>query len=258
MNDRINCSVTGAIRGEHGFAKQPLDVELPSVPHAAMCQHGFGCRIKTGASGNNFAAFASAPHGCLLSYSHAAANTSSRQTPAMSNSPPKVLDTLVYPDRPAEHHSFARVLRRSLERVAPDADGLDADENAFRVEAVEQVVEALPASPIRSALGTNSLSMNVAFESTALRPSFLMRRTSISCGRDRCKTASCRPSAVCTQTWLWCAPAIESCGPPDRSTSTSCAPSRDNHPLPFRVRLDAGGIEARIGSVTPKQAFSSP
>src|ERR1700734_1652177 len=61
-----------------------------------------------------------------------------------------MLDALVLADRPVEHDALFRVARRAAQRVLPDADRLDGDQDALRIEAVEDVGEplALLADPI--------------------------------------------------------------------------------------------------------------
>jgi hypothetical protein len=90
-----------------------------------------------------------------------------------------MLDTLILADRTIEHHALLGVGGRAAQRIAADADRLGADQDAFRVEAVEDVAEALPllADPIL--VGMKSPSMKIAFESTALRPILGIRWTSI-------------------------------------------------------------------------------
>src|SRR5215468_4285245 len=55
----------------------------------------------------------------------------------------RMRDRLVLADGAVEHHAFLGVGDGAIERGAADADGLDADHDALRVERVEQVVEAL-------------------------------------------------------------------------------------------------------------------
>src|SRR5678816_1612994 len=53
-------------------------------------------------------------------------------------------DGLVLPDRPVEDDALLGVLNGPVERGAPDAHGLDAYDDALRVQRLEEMVEPLP------------------------------------------------------------------------------------------------------------------
>ena len=54
MNDRISCSVTGAIRGRTDFAEQAFDLIFLRIAHAAMGHHTSGAGVEGGAGGEKF------------------------------------------------------------------------------------------------------------------------------------------------------------------------------------------------------------
>src|SRR3954465_8974203 len=55
----------------------------------------------------------------------------------------RMLDRLVLSDRPVEHHALLRILRCPLDRAAAEADELGGNQDALRVHAVQDVLEAL-------------------------------------------------------------------------------------------------------------------
>ena len=62
----------------------------------------------------------------------------------------RMLDGLVLPDRPAEHDALFCIGGRALECGAAEADRFGGDQNALRIHAVENVLEAaaLLADPV--------------------------------------------------------------------------------------------------------------
>ena len=55
-----------------------------------------------------------------------------------------MLDALVLADRPVEDDALPRIARGAAERVLTDADRLDRNQDAFRIETVKDVGKALP------------------------------------------------------------------------------------------------------------------
>ena len=92
----------------------------------------------------------------------------------------RVLDSLVLADGPAEHDALLGVARRASQCGAADANGFGGDQDALRVHAVQDVLEALaffadavlqraPAGHRRTA----------GWNSTALRPILSITRASM-------------------------------------------------------------------------------
>ena len=91
----------------------------------------------------------------------------------------RMLDRLVLADGAAEHLALLGVVDGAAEREAADADRLGGDQDALRVEAVQDVAKAGALLADQIVPGTLSASMNSMFESTALRPIFSISRTSM-------------------------------------------------------------------------------
>ena len=81
----------------------------------------------------------------------------------------RMLDRLVLADRPVEHDALVGVGRGLAQRRAAEADAL---RRAIRMRSgfmpCRMYSKPLPSSPMRSATGTGSASMNSSLESTAL------------------------------------------------------------------------------------------
>ena len=137
-------------------------------------------------------------------------------------------NALVLADRPVEDHALVR-RRRRLCRIAAraDAERLRGDEDAFGVEAVEQVAEALAllADPVGDRHGQVVVS----------RPHTTRQR----CGRpwgsggcrppaaaDRRAGASCRRCGACTPRAASCARAAAPSGSRAPSSSRPCGRAR--------------------------------
>ena len=89
-----------------------------------------------------------------------------------------MLDRLVLADRPAEDDAILGVLRCPLDGGAAEADRLGGNQNALRIHAVQDVVEALAFLADAVLDRHRRPSMNNLLESTALRPILSISRTS--------------------------------------------------------------------------------
>jgi hypothetical protein len=98
-----------------------------------------------------------------------------------------MLDALVLADRPVEDDALARVLGGAAQRVLADRDRLRGDQQPLRVQAVQDVREALAFLADAIGVGMNRPSMKIEFESTALRPIFGCGAPRSCCGRGRCR-----------------------------------------------------------------------
>ena len=140
-----------ADRGDAGdldLAEETLDMEFARVAHAAMRQDrglagavpGLGgeifCRIRKGADRRRVVA---PVIGCGRPKHQQFGRF--KFDPAFRE---RVLDALVLADRAAEHDALAGVARGAGQRGAPEPHRLGGDQDALRVHAVQDVLEAAP------------------------------------------------------------------------------------------------------------------
>ena len=139
----MSCGLIGVRRGDQHFAEVAFDMVLLRVAHAAMRHHRAFAGAVAGLGGEVFrgVGVGAGILAAVVEPRRLAASADSAASSSTQCFRERMLDRLVLADRPAEHNALPRIARRAREGDAADAHRLGGDQDALRVQPVQQHAE---------------------------------------------------------------------------------------------------------------------
>ncbi len=146
---------------EPRLAELPLDVVLLGEPEAAIGLHRHICRLPGRVRRQQFGhvGFSAARLAAIEQIRRANPHQVGRLDVHVRPRD-RELHPLVLTDRPAEHLAVAGITRRALDEPAAVADALGGNQDALRIEPIDQYRKPFPSSPTSASAGTSRSSKN--------------------------------------------------------------------------------------------------